>query len=266
MSGGWWRGLLSAHWQSALAYRGMMLVQTLQSLLMPMVLLAAWLSVTKRPGAVYAEADYLLYFIGMPIVTNLSSCWIMYSLPGQIRDGTLSRDLLKPIHPLWTHVFDHIAAKAVMIIYLLPAPIALGFWFRNRLPAVDLSLAHLALFVTAFLLAIVLRFFLGTLLAITGFWIEHVETLNLVLNAGVAALFGGMIVPVETFPHAIRTIAHVLPYRYTLSFPLEVLRGKLSATELQIGLAIGLAWTIGIFFLGRRLWIRGLRTWSAYGG
>ncbi|MBF0499496.1 MAG: ABC-2 family transporter protein [Candidatus Riflebacteria bacterium] len=258
--------LLSAHWQSVLAYRGTMLVQTVQKIMMPTVLLAAWLSVARKSGTSYEEADYLLYFICIPIVTSLTSCSIMYTLPAQIRDGSLSRDLLKPLHPLWTHVFEHLASNAIMLLYLMPAPLLLGLWFHDRLPAVDMSPRHLTLFLGVFLLAIILRFVMGTLIALAGFWIEHVETLNLVFNAGLWAMLGGMIVPVETFPPTIRVIANALPYRYTLSFPLEVLRGHLPITDLAAGIATGISWTVVLIFLGRVLWLRGLLNWSAYGG
>lgn len=258
--------LLSAHWQTTLAYRGMMVVWTVQSLLMPTVLLLAWLSVERLEGAVYDQGDYLLYFLGMPIVTSLSMAWIQGSLPAQIRDGTLSRDLLKPLHPLWNHVFEHLAYKGLQFVYILPVPV-LGFWyFHDQLPTLDWSVAHMLLIAVALGLAIILKFLMNLVIALIGFWIEHVETLHLVVNQGFWAIMGGMVVPVETFPPLMRQIAGLLPYRYTLSFPLEVLRGRLPTADLVWGMGFAAAWTISLFLLSRLLWRRGLRQYSAYGG
>jgi len=258
--------LLSAHWQTTLAYRGMMVVWTFQSLMMPTVLLLAWLSVERLEGSAYDQGDYLLYFLGMPIVTSLTMAWIQGTFPAQIRDGTLSRDLLKPIHPLWNHVFEHIAYKVMQFIYILPAPI-LGFWyFYDQLPPIDLTPAHLLLMGLALALAIVLRFLMNTVIALIGFWIEHVETLNLVVNSALWAILGGMVVPVETFPPLMKQIAGLLPYRYTLSFPLEILRGHLSSADLWQGMALAIAWIVALLALSSQLWRRGLKEYSAYGG
>jgi len=258
--------LLAAQWQTVLAYRGATLLWALQTLLMPLMLMLAWLSIERRPGAPFAAGDYFLYYLLLPLVTNLTMCWTVYSLPAQIRDGTLSRDLLKPVHPLFTHVFEHLATKVLQIVYVLPAPVLIGIWFHDLLPPLDLSWPRVLLTFIALALAASLRFLMGTTLAVTGFWIEHVENLNLVVNQGAWALFGGMIVPLETFPPPLRQVANLLPYRYSLSFPLELIGGRLSGAEIWTGFLCSLGWTFFFFLLLRRLWRHGLRSYTAYGG
>ena len=103
-------------------------------------------------------------------------------------------------------------------------------------------------------------------ISLLGFWIENVTTLNLVINGGVWALFGGMIVPVATFPETIRNIAGYLPYRYMLSFPIEVLSGRLSSAEIQFGFLTISVWAILFLFIISIIWKRGLRVYAAYGG
>ncbi len=250
----------------ALAYRGMMVIWGFQMLLMPSVLLLAWLSVGKSGGSMYADSDYFLYYLSMPFVMNLTECWTVYTFPEQVRDGSLSRTLLKPVHPLWLHVLENVTHKAIQLMILL-VPLSVLVWvFRAQLPPLELGAAKIAGIAAVLALAAALRFIQSTTLAMTGFWIEHVETLNLVLNQGVWALLGGMIVPVETFPGPIRTLAHLLPYRYSLSFPIEVLRGGLTTVETLKGLCIATGWIFAFLLLGRHLWRRGLKTFTAYGG
>lgn len=260
------RRLAGSYLQMALAYRGMMVIWGFQMLLMPSVLLLAWLSVGKSGGSAYTDSDYLLYYLSMPFVMNLTECWTVYSFPEQIRDGSLSRTLLKPVHPLWLHVLENVTHKTIQLVILL-FPLSLLVWlFHAQLPPLELGLAKLAGVTAVLGLAAALRFVQSTTLAMTGFWIEHVETLNLVLNQGVWALMGGMIVPVETFPGPVRTLAHLLPYRYSLSFPIEVLRGGLTTGETLEGLAIATCWIFAFLLIGRHLWRRGLKSFTAYGG
>ncbi|MBP7634514.1 ABC-2 family transporter protein [Candidatus Ozemobacteraceae bacterium] len=260
------RQLAASYLQMALAYRGMMLIWGFQMLLMPSVLVMAWLSVGKTAGSAYTDGDYLLYYLSMPFVMNLTDCWTVHTFPEQVRDGSLSRSLLKPIHPLWLHVLENVTHKAIQMSILLTPLAGLVFLLRDRLPAVDLGPAKLAGIICVLMLAAALRFVQSTTLAMTGFWIEHVETLNLVLNQGIWALMGGMIVPVETFPAPVRALAELLPYRYSLSFPIEILRGGLDPSDALKGILIATFWILLFLVAGRHLWRRGLRSYTAYGG
>lgn len=250
----------------AFAYRGMMVIWGIHLMLMPCVLMLAWLSVGKTAGAAYTDGDYLLYYFCMPFVMNLTDCWTVYSFPEQIRDGSLSRSLLKPVHPLWLHVLENITHKTVQLSLLL-APIAVLAWvIYSRLPAIELGITKVLAVAFVLMLAAALRFVQSTTLAMAGFWIEHVETLNLVLNQGIWALMGGMIVPVETFPAPVKALAEILPYRYSLSFPIEILRGRLPLGEAVTGVLIATFWILLFLVIGRHLWRRGLRSFTAYGG
>jgi ABC-2 type transport system permease protein len=258
--------LTGAHWQILLTYRGMFLIQALRSLLMPSVLMAAWLSVEKVPGNPYGQGDYLLYYLCLPVVMTCVDCWMVYSFPGEIRDGTLNRHLLKPAHPFWYHLTEHVTYKMMQLLFLLPMIGLLAWFLGDRLPAVGLGVTRVFLTLSVLGLAVGLRFVMNTALALTGFWLEHVETLNLVLNQGLWAVLGGMVVPLETLPEWVQGWTRLLPYRYTLSFPLEVLRGRLPPDALLNGLLIGIGWSLVFVFLCRRLWRGGLREYTAYGG
>ncbi|HOY67738.1 MAG TPA: ABC-2 family transporter protein [Candidatus Ozemobacteraceae bacterium] len=260
------RQLAASYLQMALAYRGMMILWGFQMLLMPAVLLSAWLSVGKSAGSAYSDSDYILYYLSMPLLMNLTDCWTVHTFPEQVRDGSLSRSLLKPVHPLWLHVLENLTHKSIQLLMMI-LPLGFLFWlFHDRLPSLDLGPARIAAIACTIGLAMALRFVQSTALAMTGFWIEHVETLNLVLNQGIWALLGGMIVPVETFPPVVKTIASLLPYRYSLSFPIEVLRGRMSPEAVIAGVVTATAWILVFLVAGRFLWRRGLRRFTAYGG
>ncbi len=260
------RQLLKAHLQVTLTYRGQMVLWTLQEMLIPIVLMSAWLSIERVEGNPYGVGDYLLYYLALPIVMNLSACWIVHTLPQQIREGVLNRELLKPIHPLWSHVYEHLSLKLLQIgNFLVPLGVLVWYYY-GQLPELHLGPVKLLLLAAVMALAMLLRFAMNTALACTGFWIEQVESLHLVVNSALWAMMAGMIVPLETLPPAFKALADLLPYRYTLSFPLEVLRGGLSMHEVLRGAVIGTSWMIGLAALSSVLWRRGLRQYTAYGG
>jgi ABC-2 type transport system permease protein len=67
-------------------------------------------------------------------------------------------------------------------------------------------------------------------------------------------------------PTALRAAATVLPYRYMLSFPVEVATGNLSNTDIAAGFALQAMWLAGGFGLFQLAWKHGLRHYSAAGG
>src|SRR5262249_22677208 len=79
-------------------------------------------------------------------------------------------------------------------------------------------------------------------------------------------VFSGYLIPVELFPPLIRGTIEVLPFRYQIGFPVEILTRRLdrgAALRLLLGQWI---W-VGLFLLGvRALWRKGLRRFAAYGG
>lgn len=258
--------LFWANFQIFFAYRGQLVIRALQSLLMPTVLVLAWLNVERRADCVFSDGDYLLYYLMMPLIFSLTACNTVFEIPQEIRDGTLNRDLLKPFPPIWFHIVRNLAGKAVQILFL--GGVISGFFliFHGNIVFPSFSWARAVLFFCSLVLAMNLRFVITTTIAMTGFWIERVETLHLVLNQAVYALFGGMVVPIETYPPIFRNIAYFLPYRYALSFPIEVLRGKISERQIFLGVLIACSYCLIFFIICRILWRSGLRQYTAYGG
>src|SRR5262249_3717912 len=79
-------------------------------------------------------------------------------------------------------------------------------------------------------------------------------------------VFSGYLIPVELFPHVIRRALQVLPFRYQIGFPVEILtRGLDRGTALR--LLLGQWIWVGLFLLGlRAIWRKGLQRFAAYGG
>ena len=62
-----------------------------------------------------------------------------------------------------------------------------------------------------------------------------------------------------------RLIGDVLPFQWMGAFPVELLLGRLSATEITHGLMMQIVW-LGIgLILQRLVWWRGVRKYSAVG-
>jgi len=74
------------------------------------------------------------------------------------------------------------------------------------------------------------------------------------------------VAPVALLPDALQVMAKLLPYRYMISFPVEVITGQLDGAELLTGFALQIGWLVVALAIYRFLWRRGVRRYTAIGG
>jgi ABC-2 type transport system permease protein len=120
------------------------------------------------------------------------------------------------------------------------------------------------LFAASVPMAATVAFLLDYLIGSLAFWIQDVRGIIEAKNL-VAAFLAGQIVPLALFPGQISGFVLAQPFRYTLSFPLEVLVGGLSGRELALGFALQAGYCVLLWGLYRITWRYGLRAYSAVG-
>ncbi len=84
-----------------------------------MVYLAVWTTIANSQGSVsgLTANDFITYYLTLLIVDQLTSEITIHLLAYKIQDGTLSGDLLRPIHPILTNtLINNIAFKALTFI------------------------------------------------------------------------------------------------------------------------------------------------------
>jgi ABC-2 type transport system permease protein len=82
----------------------------------------------------------------------------------------------------------------------------------------------------------------------------------------IAALFlSGQMAPLSLLPVPLRVAAAVLPFRWTTSFPVELLLGRVDWSQTLMGLGVQAGWIVLCLFLLRLVWRAGVRAYSAVG-
>src|SRR4029453_19405734 len=63
------------------------------------------------------------YFLATLLVRQLTGSWLVWELNQEIRSGTVSRRLLRPIHPLVGYSAEYLAAIPLRAALTLPAAV-----------------------------------------------------------------------------------------------------------------------------------------------
>jgi ABC-2 type transport system permease protein len=131
-------------------------------------------------------------------------------------------------------------------------------------PAFRLTVWAVCAFVPALLLAFLVRFLVDWIVALAAFWTTRVTAINQIHFMAVL-FFSGQIAPLALLPAPLRVAAMVLPFRWTIGFPVELLLGRLSPAQAAAGVVVQAAWLLGGLALLRVLWRVSLKKYSAVG-
>jgi ABC-2 type transport system permease protein len=247
----------------SVAYRTEVVVWLL-STTMPLVMIA-FFSAVARDGPIggYDEARFVAYFLATFVVRSLTGSFVSRQINLEIRDGTLASRLLRPVPPLLAYAAESVGALPVRVA--VAVPVALGMLAFLG----DGALAHGALgwllfaasLVGAWLLSLLVSFAVGAL----AFFMDWSDK---VMDAWLAGLFvfSGYTIPVALFPARLRPIVELLPFRFQIGLPVELLTGAHEpADALPL---LGRQWLFVAIaaLVVRALWRRGVRRFAAYGG
>ena len=247
-----------------LQYRASLVIWLLGQILGPLVTLSVWNAVSRSGAGSaggYGPADFAAYFIVLMLVNLLTFTWIMFELEYRIRHGTMSIALLRPVHPIHSDIADNVSYKLLTFPLILAVAAALALGFR---PAFHVSPWTAAAFVPSLFLAFLLRFLMEWTLALAAFWTTRVSAVNQIYFV-MTYFVSGQIAPLSLLPPAVQAAGLVLPFRWTVGFPVELLLGKLTPLQGIEGIAIQLAWVGAFLLILRFAWRAGVRTYGAVG-
>lgn len=249
---------------SVLQYRASLVIWLIGHVLEPLIYLVVWSVVCRSSGGSvsgFTAEKFAAYFIVLMLVNHITYTWIMYEYEYRVRHGTLSFALLRPVHPIHSDIADNVTSKLVSLPGMLLAAIVLALIFRPQFHILPWAVI---VSVPSLILAFLIRFLFEWTLALAAFWTTRVSAFNQMYF--VAMLFlSGQVAPLSLLPFSIQVVSAVLPFRWMVAFPVELLLGRLTPTEALAGLAIQAAWLVLSVVLVRIIWRAGVRTYSAVG-
>jgi ABC-2 type transport system permease protein len=254
--------LLRTGFAESVAYRAEFLIWMF-STNMPLVMLAIWAAAARSgPVGGYSQERFAAYYLAALLVRLMTGAWVVWEMTMEIRQGTLALRLLRPIHPLLQWSADNLAAIPMRGVVAFPVVGILLYVARAELAHDWLSWLLLApALLGAWLLYFLVQAIIGTLAL-------RFESASSLFDAwlGFSNVFSGYLVPLDLFPQALRGLAVALPFRFQLSFPVELMLGRWSRLEALELLAAQWAYVLLFLVVTRVAWRSGLRHYAAYGG
>jgi ABC-2 type transport system permease protein len=249
---------------SQFQYRGPNYFYMIGMVAEPVVYLVVWTTVARAQGGSVGgitPGEFAAYYIVWTLVRNMNIVLTPYAWEDRIRNGQMSGELLRPVHPIHYDIAYFAGWKVPTIVMWLPVGALLALLFQ---PSADVRPLEAAVFAVAIWGAYLVRTMFMWVLGLLTFWTTRVSA---IFEAWFTAelLLSGRLVPLALMPDWVRTLAGFTPFPSSFGFPIDSLVGDLSNGELLRGLAVQGLWIavgVGIVAL---TWRFAVRRYSAVG-
>lgn len=255
--------LIKIHWLEIFEYRVDSLIYTLGNILFPLVMLVVWLKISQSSGdrLAYSANQLSIYYLTLGFVQLVTSVWSAWFIDEDIRNGRLSKYLTKPISYFWYSATQNISEKAFRLFILLPFLLIAYFTFK-----VDFNFTawSLMLFFLSLVLALILRLLVDFSLGLLAFWLSD-NRAALSCYQLLDTTLSGRVIPLVFFPAVFGSILYFSPFRFWVSFPIEIMVGKITQDQIWQGFILQISWILIAFVVMKLVWFFGIREYQAVG-
>jgi ABC-2 type transport system permease protein len=231
----------------------------------PVIYLVVWTTIADQSGGSVqglTPGYFAAYYIVWTLVRNMN---IVFGAPfweHRIREGELTKDLLRPVLPLHYDIAYFAGWKVVVIVLWIPLAIGLSLVFH---PTLSPSLVQIVVFFLAIWGAYLLRTMFQEALGMLCFWTTRGAAI-FDLWMTMELLLSGRLVPLPLMPDWVQEISRFLPFQWAFYFPIQSLVGDDSNEELVRGLGAQILWILIGLAIFRFGWKHAIRRYSAVGG
>jgi ABC-2 type transport system permease protein len=202
------------------------------------------------------------YLVLVSAVGVVTGSWTAQFLATAIRLGDLSAWLVRPCSTHLASLANNVAEKLVKCVLLAPLVGLLAGTVRDDL-VLPSGAGRWLLFGAALLPAAGIAFCLDVLIGSLAFWFEDVAAVDRVRHL-LSRTLSGALVPLALFPPELAGFLHAQPFRYIVSFPLEVLLGAVHG-GVAYGVMMQLIWFGTLLAAAVLAWRLGLRHYRGAG-
>lgn len=252
-------------YQARFEYRGDMLIYSLSSASTPLLGLALWLTTANSNNLPFNNSELIAYFIAAIFVGIATEMWQSWFVSEDITTGNFSALLLKPFPVILKYVLDNLSDKVYKISMIVIPMILIYFVIpKNVWNQYHLNPYSLVLFLLALIFGYVIIFLIEFSVGLSTVWFYDIGFLKSFFDLA-GTFFAGKLIPLIFFPGILLNIAIFLPFRYTVSFPIEILLGKLQPNQLLLGFSVEIFWVILIFLTYKLIYLMFKKNYQGFG-
>jgi ABC-2 type transport system permease protein len=267
------RGELKAYWRLARSgyrrqsqYRLAMFAGLFTNVVFGLVRASIMLAAVKEPGTFggYDAGSVGAYvWLSQGLVGAIQIKGPAPELADRIKTGDVAIDFVRPIDVQTSYLAGDLGrAASTFLPRGLPSVIIGSLVCGLAMPR---TAEPYVLGLISVVLAVVLSFLSQFAVAVTGFWLIETRGIRSLYTVG-GSFLAGLYVPVHLFPAWLQRLANGTPFPSILQAPIDVLSGRVVATEAVKIILIQVVWVVIAATVGRLMLRAGRLKLEAQGG
>lgn len=213
-------------------------------------------------GFTYRQMIAYTFLAGL--ITRIVRTGFEYDIMDDVKSGKFSKFLVQPLgyfpYRLCSYYGQKLPNLTIILAILVLVLVALStFW------GVTLQLVQILAFLVILALAVTLNFLIFYCISSIAFWIVEIGFLFEGIRI-ITVLLSGGIFPLEVFGGRFVQVMNLLPFKYTVNYPINVLNGRITGFQIVEGILIQCLWIAICVVVANLLWRVGSRRYVAVGG
>lgn len=231
----------------------------------PLVFLIIWITISKTGNGEVSglQTEYFIrYYILLMIISQFTFTFLIWDFGKQIISGAFTNKLILPLHPIHYDLAENIGYKIFSMPVILLSAIFLYFHFKVTFP---ITMLKIVVFSITIILSFLLRFILEWTVSLSALWVVQAKAVN-ELYFILLMFFSGRVAPLEVLPPFVKDLAGYLPFRFMISYPIEVvLNNTLEVSFILKNFCLQVFWIIISLLLLSQVYKRGIKRHTAVG-
>ncbi len=162
------------------------------------------------------DLNRMIWYLVITEIVTLSTSNYYDEVSTDIKTGNIAYQLNKPYHYVTYSFYNNFGKVLIRMLVNSTVGILTALVFVGGLESFHLYSVPFVLL--SLFMGIGINFFLNFTLALTAFWVEENTPFRWIFQKLVFTL-GGMLLPLDLFPHAIQNISRYLPFAYITYVP-----------------------------------------------
>lgn len=208
--------------------------------------------------------EMLTYVMITLIIGTVTSNDISQEISFEVRDGSISMNLIKPINYRLRTLFIGFGYFLFFFLSLfLPGALLVSIYALSK--GIFLSPISLFFFLISIVLGTLINIYYSYIFGLLSFKFYNIWGISQVARA-IIMLVSGAMIPLTFFPEIIQRIFNLLPFSSIIYTPAMIYLNKLSYGEIGKALLMQIIWVIILIILSKFTWNRVINKLSIQGG
>lgn len=212
----------------------------------------------------YTYRQMMAYTFLAGLTARIVRTGFEYEIMDDVKSGKFSKFLVQPLGYFPYRLCSFFGQKMPGLVMILGIMVIVVIGL-NAFWGVSLEFTRILVFLVTLALAVSLNFLIFYCISSVAFWIVEIGFLFEGIRI-VTVLLSGGIFPLEVFGARFVQVTNLLPFKYTVNYPINVLNGKTSTSGTLEGMLIQLIWIAACLGIANLLWRFGSRRYVAVGG